>query len=180
MNNQKTASSEMIRVPTALIPAVRELSRLHRQGHTIALLQALEDVIIEFDSSDDIDLAPSSKSVEKLEKRLDKIELQVTNKLDAITKSIEQLAKTAGANKGTNNNSRRSSSYNIYHQPTLELEPFTHDNLAKRLGLDAKTLLKERQNLTTKEFISYTKSRDPRPVGWQWNEKDGLYHPVPQ
>jgi hypothetical protein len=53
MNNQKASPSEMIRVPTALIPAVRELSRLHREGHTIALLQALEDVIIEFDSSDD-------------------------------------------------------------------------------------------------------------------------------
>lgn len=38
----------------------------------------------------------ASLQVEKLEKRLDKIELQVTNKLDAITKSIEQLAKNAG------------------------------------------------------------------------------------
>jgi hypothetical protein len=79
----------MIRVPTALIPAVRELSRLHRQGHTIALLQVLEDVIIEFDSTDDIKLAPSNKSLEKLEKHLGKIESQFTNKLDAISKSIE-------------------------------------------------------------------------------------------
>jgi DNA anti-recombination protein RmuC len=143
MNNQKASSSEMIRVPTALIPAVRELSRLHRQGHTIALLQALEDVIIEFDSTDDIKLAPSNKSLEKLEKHLDKIESQFTNKLDAISKSIEQLARYGAANNKGNSNQRSSRSYNPYHQPTLELEPFTHENLAKRLGLNAKTLLKE-------------------------------------
>ncbi|MFN6455599.1 MAG: hypothetical protein RM022_025830 [Nostoc sp. EfeVER01] len=35
--------SEMIRVPTALIGAVRQLSKLHREGHTIALLQGLEE-----------------------------------------------------------------------------------------------------------------------------------------
>lgn len=73
--------------------------------------------------------------VEKLEKRLDKIESQVTNKLDAIIKSIEQLAKNAGAFQRTNNNPRRSSSYNIYHQPTLELEPFTHENKRKAPGV---------------------------------------------
>lgn len=40
----------MIRVPSALIPAVRQLSKLHREGHTIALLQELEEVISKFDS----------------------------------------------------------------------------------------------------------------------------------
>ncbi|MBW4601081.1 MAG: hypothetical protein KME29_16260 [Calothrix sp. FI2-JRJ7] len=178
MNNQKASTSEMIRVPTVLIPVVRELSRLHREGHTIALLQALEDVITEFDSNSDIDLAPSSKSVEKLEKRLDKIESQFTSKLDAMTQALEQLTR-AGANKG-NYNQRRSNSYNLHHQPTLELGSFTHENLARRLGLDAKTLLKERENLTPKEFISYTRSRDPRPVGWEWKEAEQLYHPITQ
>lgn len=169
----------MIRVPTVLIPIVRELSRLHREGHTIALLQVLEDVITEFDSNSDIDLAPSSKSVEKLEEHLNKIESQFTTKLDAIAKSLEQLTRAGISNKG-NSQQRRSSAYNLHHQPTLELEPFTHENLAKRLGLNAKTLLKERENLTTKEFISYTRSRDPRPVGWEWKETEQLYHPVPQ
>lgn len=36
-----------------------------------------------------------------------------------------------------------------------------HENLARRLGLNAKTLLKEPQNLTNKEFLSYTRSHDP-------------------
>jgi hypothetical protein len=180
MTEQKAPTSEMIRVPTALIPAVRELSRLHRQGHTIALLQALEDVIIEFDSNSDIDLAPSSKSVEMLTKRLDKIESQFTFKLDAIKSSLEQLVRAFISNTNTHHNQRRSSSYNPHHQPTLELGSFTHENLARRLGLNPQTLLNERQNLTPKEFISYTKSRDPRPYGWEWKEAEQLYYPVQQ
>ncbi|WP_127087283.1 hypothetical protein [Dulcicalothrix desertica] len=33
--------------------------------------------------------------------------------------------------------------------------------------MNPQTLLNERQNRTTKEFISYTKSRDPRSYGWE-------------
>ena len=63
MTEQKSPPSEMIRVPTALIPVVRQLSKLHREGHTIALLQGLEELISKFDSNIDIDVTPSSKSV---------------------------------------------------------------------------------------------------------------------
>jgi hypothetical protein len=78
----------MIRVPTALIPAVRELSRLHRQGHTIALLQALEDLIIIFDSSADIDLAPSNRSVKQLESRLEKLESRLAKKDETLNSKL--------------------------------------------------------------------------------------------
>ncbi|BAY14172.1 hypothetical protein NIES2098_73700 (plasmid) [Calothrix sp. NIES-2098] len=84
MADHKTPPSEMIRVPTALIPAVRELSKLHRQGHTIALLQALEELIAQFDSNIDIDITPSSFAVKQLEKKLE-------TKLEAITKKLEQM-----------------------------------------------------------------------------------------
>lgn len=76
MADHKTPPSEMIRVPTALIPVVKELSKLHREGHTIALLQGLEELISKFDSNIDIDVAPSTKSVLQLEKKLE-------SKLDA-------------------------------------------------------------------------------------------------
>ncbi len=62
MADDKTPPSEMIRVPTALIGAVRQLSKLHREGHTIALLQGLEELLSKFDSNIDIDVAPSSKN----------------------------------------------------------------------------------------------------------------------
>jgi hypothetical protein len=51
---------------------------------------------------------------------------------------------------------------------------------ARRLGLNPQTLLNERQNRHSKEFISYTLRRDPRPVGWEWKETEELYHPAPQ
>jgi hypothetical protein len=88
MPNQKTSPSEMIRVPTALIPAVRELSRLQRQGRTIPLLQALEDLIIIFDSSADIDLAPSNRSVKQLESRLEKLESRLAKKDETLNSKL--------------------------------------------------------------------------------------------
>ncbi len=42
--------SKMIRVPTPLIEAVRELSRLHRQGRTKAVLEGVEKLVIVIDS----------------------------------------------------------------------------------------------------------------------------------
>lgn len=187
MPDQKTPPSEMIRVPTALIPAVRELSRLHRQGHTIALLQALEDLIIIFDSSDDIDLAPSNKSVKQLESRLEKLESRLAkkdeilnSKLEAIASQLEQLSRSAAVTAKSNNyKPRRSNSYYPHSSPTVELGAFPAENLAKRLGLTVATLEQERKKLTTKEFISYTRNRDPRSFGWEYRS-DGFYHPVPQ
>ncbi|MCM0593833.1 MAG: hypothetical protein KA716_28015 [Gloeotrichia echinulata DEX184] len=53
MADHKNLTSEMIRVRVPLIPVVRQLSRTHRQGHTIALLQALEELLSHFDSNFD-------------------------------------------------------------------------------------------------------------------------------
>jgi hypothetical protein len=184
MPDQKTPPSEMIRVPTALIPAVKELSRLHRQGHTTALLQALQDLITTFDSSSDISLAPGNKPLKQLEERLEKLEAGLAKKdeilnakLEAIASKLEQLSRQrVTGNKGNYN---KSHSYYPHHQPTVELEAFPAENLAKRLGLTAAALESEREKLTTAEFISYTRNRDPRSFGWEYRA-DGLYHPVGQ
>ncbi|MEM6400799.1 MAG: hypothetical protein AAF757_11280 [Cyanobacteria bacterium P01_D01_bin.116] len=37
-----------------------------------------------------------------------------------------------------------------------------------------------KEKLSTKEFRRYTRNRDPRSFGWEWNEEDKRYHPVPQ
>jgi hypothetical protein len=184
MSEQKTPPSEMLRVPTALIPAVKELSRLHRQGHTTALLQALQDLITTFDSNIDINLAPGNRPLKQLEQRLEKLEAGLAikdeilnSKLEAIASKLEQVSRQrVTGNKGNYSKSR---SYHPHHQPTVELESFPAENLAKRLGLTAATLESEREKLTTKEFISYTRNRDPRSFGWEYRQ-DGLYHPVGQ
>ena len=166
MADDKTPPSEMIRVPTALIPVVRELSRLHRQGHTIALLQGLEELLSGFDSNIDIDVTPSSKSVKQLE-----------SKLDAMTKKLELIERAISSNR-YNSQPKQRRQANPYQQPQVELLALPPENLAPRLGLSPSSLAPEREKLTTKEFISWTRNRDPRGIGWEWNAKDGPYHPV--
>ncbi|MEG3876696.1 hypothetical protein QT972_04825 [Microcoleus sp. herbarium7] len=68
--------SKMIRVPTPLVEAVRELSRLHRQGRTKAVLEGIERLVAAIDSEVDIDIDSVTNSISKLTERLDKLETQ--------------------------------------------------------------------------------------------------------
>jgi hypothetical protein len=170
MADDKTPPSEMIRVPTALIPVVRQLSKLHREGHTIALLQGLEELMSKFDSNIDIDVAPSSKSVLQLE-------LKLETKLDAMTKKLELIERAISSNR-YNSQPKQRKQANPYQQTQVELLASPTENLAPRLGLTPSSLATERENKSNKEFISWTRNRDPRGIGWEWNAKDGLYHPV--
>ncbi|GAX45257.1 hypothetical protein NIES4075_62780 [Tolypothrix sp. NIES-4075] len=65
-----------------------------------------------------------------------------------------------------------------YHPPQLELQPYTGENLAKRLGVDIATLTRERENNIPAEFESWCRRKDPSPVGWRFNSNSGLYHPI--
>ena len=170
MTQQKSPPSEMIRVPTALIPAVRELSKLHREGHTIALLQGLEELISTFDSKIDIDVAPSSKLVLQLEEKLE-------TKLEAISGQLEKLERAISSNR-YNSQPKQRRQANPYQQTQVELLALPTENLAPRLGLTPSSLTTERENKSNKEFISWTRNRDPRGIGWEWNAKDKLYHPI--
>jgi len=160
----------MIRVPAALIPVVRELSKLHREGHTIALLQGLEELISKFDSNIDIDVAPSSKSVLQLEKKLE-------TKLEAISGQLEKLSRAISSTR-YNSQPKQRRQANPYQQTQVELLALPPENLAPRLGLTPSSLTTEKEKLTPKEFISWTRNRDPRGLGWEFHKKDGLYHPV--
>ncbi|QLE46651.1 hypothetical protein FD723_41475 (plasmid) [Nostoc sp. C052] len=170
MTDHKTAPSEMIRVPTALIPAVKELSKLHREGHTIALLQGLEELLSEFDSNIDINNSG------KLEEKLDNLESHLGNKLETITKKLEQMERAMASGRYSNTRPRRQA--HPYQQPQVELLALPPENLAPRLGLTPSSLTTEKEKLSPKEFISWTRNRDPRGLGWEFSQKDGLYHPV--
>ncbi|MDY6902853.1 MAG: hypothetical protein SWZ49_33000 [Cyanobacteriota bacterium] len=170
--------SQMLRVPTVLIPIVRELSRLHREGHTTALLQRLRDVVTELDSKTDIDHYPTNTN--HLSEKLDQLETQLKSDNQTLLQKLEKIETAIRTTRSDRKVHRRSNSYSPFHQPVLELGPFPHENLARRLGLTPASLLADRKELGTKEFISYTRNRDPRSFGWEWNEKDKLYHPVPQ
>src|SRR5579883_1181504 len=64
-----------------------------------------------------------------------------------------------------------------YHPPQLELQPFTEENLAKRLASSATTIRNHRATKSPKEFESWCRQRDPGGLAWRY-QKDGLYHPV--
>jgi hypothetical protein len=53
--SKKQPPSEIIRVLVTLKEAVRELSRLHRQGRTTELLQGIQELVTKLDSTADID-----------------------------------------------------------------------------------------------------------------------------
>ncbi|MBD2341844.1 hypothetical protein H6G64_33465 [Calothrix sp. FACHB-156] len=190
MTDHKTPPSEMTRVPTVLIPVVRQLSKLHRQGHTIALLQALEELISQFDSNIDINVAPSGKSLLQMEKRLEKLESQIVNQGEGVETKLEALAKLSeGIAKhlekleramasGRYNNNRPQRQVYSHQQPQVELQPRTTEKLASRLAVSPQSLIAEREKLTPKEFISWTRNRDPMSTGWEFSQKDKLYHPV--
>lgn len=51
--SDNTPPSQMLRVPTPLVDAVKELSRLHRSGYTSAVLTGLQQLIASIDSAAD-------------------------------------------------------------------------------------------------------------------------------
>ena len=100
----------MIRVPTPLIEAVRELSRLHRQGRTKAVLEGVKKLVIVIDSETDIDIDSARDSLSKLTKRLERLESEqsdsqqdidianisvlISERLEKVETDIESLALT--------------------------------------------------------------------------------------
>ncbi|MEO1430275.1 MAG: hypothetical protein AAFV71_14665 [Cyanobacteria bacterium J06633_8] len=163
--------SQMLRVPTVLIPIVRELSQLHREGHTTALLQRLQDVVVEFDSKTDIDHYPiNTKHLEE--------------KLEALNNRVAQLEGALIAiqrNGSASNNYRRyknsGNPYNQTGQPP-QIEALSEEKLALRLNVNIPTLQEKRTTLTQEEFSEWSKNRDRGKYMWQFNEKDKLYHPA--
>jgi tetrahydromethanopterin S-methyltransferase subunit G len=78
--------SQMLRVPTPLIDAVKELSRLHRQGRTLEVLSGLDDLIFTLDSGSGSPQNSASQTrkeicdprFESLRERLDNLESQLS------------------------------------------------------------------------------------------------------
>lgn len=86
----------MLRVPVVLKEAVRELSRLHRQGRTAEVLRGIQDLVSFLDSTADIDSNTSiqqlSQRVAQLESRLESKEAgELDEQLEVMRERIEQL-----------------------------------------------------------------------------------------
>ena len=192
--------SEMIRIPTVLIPAVRELSRLHRQGRTSEVLQCLDELIVALDNSSGYSTSnATSQTLSAIYERLDNLESQLlgeepcnetleTKRLVDLEQKIEgmtsRMAQFADAiiqiQTGLNNQPRRNKSYNnsYYQGQTVKIQPLTEENLAKRLGVNVETVRKQRSSQPPPLFVAWSKRRDTSGIGWEFNAHTGLYHPV--
>ncbi|NDJ25683.1 hypothetical protein GS682_29645 [Nostoc sp. B(2019)] len=192
--------SEMIRVPTPLIPAVRELSRLHRQGRTSELLHSLDELILALDSNTS-SANFTNQTLLAICERLDKLESQnfgesnsnetpstkyladLEQKVEGMTARMAQFAEAIiKIQNHLNNQPRRpnKSYYNnsSYQGRTPRIQPLTEEGLAKRLGLAIETIRKERINLPPPLFVAWCKGKDTSGMGWEFNENTLLYHPV--
>jgi DNA repair exonuclease SbcCD ATPase subunit len=200
--------SQMLRVPTPLIDAVRELSRLHRQGKTSEVLAGLDDLIFTLDDGS----ASSQNGVyqtiseicdtrfESLRDRLDNLESQLSGssnsnevpstkriydleqKIDSINNRLTQFAEAImQLQSNINNQPKRGKSYysNSYNQgQPVKFQPITEESLASRLGVTPESLRKERENQPAPLFFAWSKRKDTSGIGWEFNEKTNLYHPV--
>ena len=130
-----------------------------------------------------------STQLNYLESRIDRrgengVEDGSKQRLEALEQKLEafslRLAQTEGAiallGQRQQTGPTRRQAFN-YHPPQLELQPFTEENLAKRLAADTSTIRSQRDTKSPKEFESWCRQRDPGGMGWRY-EKDGKYHPV--
>jgi len=95
--SENTPPSQMIRVPSALVDAVKELSRLHRSGYTSAVLTGLQQLIASIDSTaDSVASVTGGKSDTELLAELlagldERIATQVAVQVAQLQQRIEQL-----------------------------------------------------------------------------------------
>ncbi len=123
-----------------------------------------------------IELCIESTGRQQLSERLSNLE----TKLEAIALRLDQLTNALGQLRLDNRNTGRrqfSPSSNQFYPRQVEIQSYTQENLASRLGIDAATLTRERENKSASEFESWSRNRDPSSLGWRWSD-DGLYNPI--
>lgn len=176
------------KLPKALTAALRKVARDRNTTATDLVIEGLYHVLGSVQGIEDgveTRLAQLEAQLNHLANSTDGgVDTDVDNRLSLLEHKLEefalQLAKLSGAiatlgQRSYTNNRRQSFNY---HPPQLELQPYTSENLAKRLGVDIATLTRERENNTPTEFEIWCRRKDPSPMGWRFDPKDGLYHPV--
>ena len=179
------------KLPKPLTAALRKLARERNTTATDLVIQGLHHVLGSIPGIEDgveTRLVQLEAQLNHLANSTDgSVDTGVENRLSSLEQKLEtqalQLAKIEGAittlsqQRSHTGGSYRRQAFN-YHPPQLELQPYTSENLAKRLGVDAATLTRERENQSESEFEIWCRRKDPSPVGWRFNSNSGLYHPV--
>ncbi|GAX46250.1 hypothetical protein NIES4075_72710 [Tolypothrix sp. NIES-4075] len=176
------------KLPKTLTAALRKVARERNTTATDLVIEGLHHVLGSVpgtENSVEARLAQLEEQLNYLPNSTDGgVDIGVEKRLSSLEQKLEEfalrLAKIEGAittlgQRSYPNNRRQSFNY---HPPQLELQPYTGENLAKRLGVDIATLTRERESQSQSEFEIWCRRKDPSPVGWRFNSKDKLYHPV--
>ena len=173
------SSREVIDVMHDIITRLEALEA-SRATDATATVNGIEDRLHQIETAlehlaNSIELCIESTSKQQTE-RLSSLE----TKLEAIALRLDQLTNALGQLRLSQSNTGRrqfSPSYNQFYPRQVEIQSYTQENLAKRLGVDAATLTRERENKSRSEFESWSRNRDPSSLGWRFGD-DGLYHRV--
>ncbi|MDZ8104713.1 MAG: hypothetical protein RM338_03695 [Nostoc sp. DedQUE12a] len=161
------------KLPKPLAEALRAAAKERNTTATDLVIQGLHHVLGAVDGVES-----------DVENRLDQIESSLSSKFEAKLEAVTiKLAQLEGAmmilQRNQNTARGRKSAYsNYYSGQSPQLMPFKEENLILRLVTDVATLRSKRETLSQSEFVRWCKDRDPSSVGWQYDENDGLYHPV--
>jgi DNA repair exonuclease SbcCD ATPase subunit len=184
--HEKPPLSQMIRVPTALIAAVRELARLHRTGHTKSVLNGLQQLISSIDNTvetetdtninhliqriEQLESQPQHSDTTELKQQHQSISDRVEKLEDAYNRMATYLNNNASASK------RQSQPPRQHHQQPTRAKARSYDEqgLARRLKVDVETLRKKSRDYV--EFTLWCRKQDPSGLAWERNEVDGLYY----
>ena len=103
-------------------------------------------------------------------------------KIDSINNRLTQFAEAImQLQSNINNQPRRSKPYygNSYNQgQPVRIQPIPEESLASRLGMTPESLRKEKDTQPAALFFAWSKRKDTSGIGWEFNEKTNLYHPV--
>lgn len=172
------------KLPKPLAEALRAVAKQRNTTATDLVIQGLHHVLgnvngVEIDVETrlhQLEEELKHKGKETKEERLSNVE----GKLEAMATRLAQLEGAMMMLQRSQNTSRqRKPAYaNYYSGEAPKLMPFKEENLALRLVTDIATLRGQRSSLSGEDFIRWCKDRDPSSVGWRYEQKDGLYHPV--
>ncbi|MBH8565924.1 hypothetical protein I8748_27785 [Nostoc sp. CENA67] len=161
------------KLPKPLVEALKAAAKERNTTATDLVIQGLHHVLGDVDGVET-----------DVETRLHQIESSLEAKFEAKLEALNtRLAQLEGAmmmlQRNQNTRQKPRSAYSNYHSgQSPQLKPLSEKDLAWRFGTTAANLREKRENLKTQDFQRWCEDRDPSRVRWQYNEKDGLYHPV--
>ncbi|MBD1832609.1 hypothetical protein H6F61_07840 [Cyanobacteria bacterium FACHB-472] len=191
--------SQMTRVPTPLIPAVRELSRLHRQGRTDQILSGLQSLISAIDSSTEVsvDINSGSTGIAELNQRIKKLEAglsdikfdsneisKLTQRIEKLEAAVKSLPRTDGKklhSQPPRKAAQKSSSPHLNKissskkRQSTPKEPLIQGRLAERLGIDTSTITRRRKR---DDFKQWVQNLDPDGWAWEYDWEEKRFYPV--